>query len=973
MTAPDREDRSVLEFQLAAGAWMRIQPVTPHSFRVRLGRSRSFAEPASIRDGMIRPPAPRCEFAVKHAEHRLAVQSAHSGLDIDTRDGCFRFVGTRGRQLLETVTTPRIAEPAGFSIAFSLQAGEALYGSGSGSDEHLQLRGLSLETGWDAASPNRPVPYVMSAQGWAIMAASMQIQRFDLGHTCNDRLVISSEDGELDLYLFSGAGFGDLLDQYTTVVGKPALLPIWAYGLSFVVNPNTNARDVMNDALKFREANVPCDLIVLNAGWSEKPDDGALNHRWHPERFPPSNDTLNQSMSFVDTLRRHGFKLSLRLCCDTEKLQDIAESGQSPYRHWERFTADGVSAFQIVEEMQQNTAQQAAREDGLSERAARHVHPALLAKPFFDGFRRQTDQRPFLVYTTTDYTGLQPFAAILSSESFENPRHALAAQLRYGLCGHANIAVPMNLSTREGIHAGFLQPWTQVNKWPSQWHPCLLEEPLRELFRTYAQLRYRLLPYFYSAAHVSARTGFPIMRAMPLMFPADPNCEDASGQYMLGDYLLVAVYGERVYLPEGNWFDYWTGEAYSGAQTVDYSIPEGGGGPLFIRAGAILPYWPVMEHIDLNPAKTTCVELHLFPHHASEFTLVEDDGVSFQYEEGRITQTSIRCEMNMDGRIFVEIAPRAGTYEGMPEKRAYELVIRTDGKPDEVTVDGAALPERADRRARPDSSTGWRYYRREKTVRLRVEESSRGESVRIELYCPRAAQRDGELLFPAAGGHFPGAVRADSAAASLHLLTGVQAALIRGDADAMEAALDRWWADITDKSALPGTWRVQVLRAATMAIRHAERHGGSGEAVFGRELDDLFMLRGIVSPAQGRELLLRLFRHSLRQAEQPAEPALHPLVHATIAIVKRNLSRKLTLHEIAGKLDVAPSHLSRLFSKTGQSYSDYALKTRMERAKELLGTGKKVHEAASMTGFKDAAHFSRSFSKYWGKPPISFK
>jgi two-component system response regulator YesN len=254
-----------------------------------------------------------------------------------------------------------------------------------------------------------------------------------------------------------------------------------------------------------------------------------------------------------------------------------------------------------------------------------------------------------------------------------------------------------------------------------------------------------------------------------------------------------------------------------------------------------------------------------------------------------------------------------------------------------------------------------------------MEESPRGDAVRIELYCPDAAQPGGESSLPPALAPLSVLPRAQPATAPLHLLAAAQAAMIQGDMSLVESALDVWWANMTEQSALPVTWRMQLLRAAMLAVRHAERHGGTVEDIFAQELDSLFALRSIVSPSQGRELLLRMFRRSVQQASKPAGPFLHPLVRDTMAIVNRDLSRKLTLHEIADKLGVDPSYLSRLFSQTGQSYTDYALQARMERAKQLLEDGRKVHEAASMTGYKDTAHFSRNFSKYWGQPPIRFK
>lgn len=974
-----RKEVSVLEFRLENGNWMRIHPLAPYTYRIRIQPSRSFKEPAFIQQGVVRPPEQRCEFAVKRYAHRIAVQCTQSSMEIDTRDGGFSLVGACGRSPLQTEVSPRFTSPSGSSISFSLQEGDNLYGLASLHDKHLQLRGNIIETGPSPSSPSHVVPYVMSSGGWAILTASILRQRFDLGHTDTGQLEISSDTSELDLYLFIGAGFGELLDRYTELVGKPALLPIWAYGLSFMVNPNTIARDVVNDALKFRESNVPCDLIALHSGWSAEADDETQKHHWHPDRFPASANTLNQSLSFIDTLQRHGFKVGLPLHLNQDSIKPIVDSDQSLGAQVRRLTADGVSSFRIIEEKPSRTktgASKAPTDNGLEHSIEdSSAYSVVLSGQLYNSFHRHTGQRPFLVHTPLDCTGIQTFAAS-SFEPFDHTMVALTPMLSYSLCGQANFAVPMNISSSEGIHAGFLQSWAQVNKWPSLWHPCLLGEPLRELFQMYAKLRYRLMPYLYAAAHTAARTGMPIMRAMPLMYPGDQNCADCSSQYMLGDDLLVAVHTHRVYLPQGIWIDYWTGEAYDGEQTCEYTVPERAGGPLFIRAGAILPYWPAMDYID--PTKTTSLELHFFPHGHSEFTLYEDDGITHLYKEGAMSTTVIRCDVHRDGRICIEIGPRVGSYKGMPVIRSYSIFIRADSKPEEVRVDGVPIPERNKQRAQQRSaslsadSTGWQYIRREQSVRLQIEESQSGDAVRIEVYCPEWAQPDPESLLPSASSPLS-TLPHPQPAAPLHLLAAVQAAMIQGNMSLVESALDVWWANITEQSALPRTWRMQLLRAAMMAVRHAERHEGTIEDVFGQELDSLFALRSIVSPAQGRELLLRMFRHSIEQASNRAGPFLHPLVRDTMAITTRDLSRRFTLHEIAEKLGVDPSYLSRLFSQTGQSYTKYALQVRMERAKQLLQDGMKVHEAASLTGYKDTAHFSRNFSKYWGQPPIRFK
>ncbi|MBP1992061.1 DUF5110 domain-containing protein [Paenibacillus eucommiae] len=960
MNGTSRSGDAALQFELSNGRWMRIYPVAPHTFRIRMNSSGQFTEPALIRSGIVCHPDALCEFAADRSAHMVYIQAGQAGLAIDTRDGQFRFIKPGGQELLGTLAAPKCDVPAGFSITFMLHDEEVLYGIGDSMEGRLQKRGQKADMWCNRTYPYIPVPFVMSSRNWGLMLVTTHRHEFDLGCTDKDVFSLTSPEGELDLYLFAGSSFSELLDRYTNISGKPKLLPIWAYGLSFIGNENTNARDIIHDALKFREADIPCDLMVLNNGWSQTGDDGSANHKWHPDRFPMPARSSYRPMSFIDTLTIHGFKLSLRSFYD----YDFASSEERP----QALIADGANSFQILESDDWEAHQQPPLILGVEEQEQHNLYPVLLVKKIHDVFLHQTGLRPFIVHTKVGYTGIQQFAATPSGQ-YGRIDEALVAVLGYGLIGHSHTTINMDLSTREGIHIGFLQTWAQVNNWSDLWHPYLLEDSMRKLFQKYAKLRYRLMPYLYAAAHAAARTGLPVVRAMLLMYPNDPNCRELQHQYMLGEFLLVAAFSKPVYLPAGIWIDYWTGERYNGLQTLNYTIPDGTGGPLFIRAGAIIPYWPDMDYI--GHKKVECLTLHVYPHQYSEFVLYEDDGETLQYTEEQIAVTHIRCEADGE-RTRVDIARRIGTYNGMPAHRSYDLVIHTESKPLSISINGKPLLEQKHPSRTNSASSGWRYTRRAGTIQLHAEETTRKDSLQIEIVYPASASRKTknrtEMLesFHAAD--------QEAVNSTLHPLTVLHTALNNGDPEVMKAALDDWWTRLLIKAAVPRKWRLHLLNAALLAIRHAERHGGIAEDVFGQDLDTLFMLQNVTTPNQGLDLLQRLFVQSIQQACEPVMPSLHPAVRETIAIVKRDIAKKLSLYEIAAQIGSHPSHLSRLFLKeAGLSFTDFTLKERMERAKEMLEAGLKVHEAAAATGFTDVPYFSRTFSKYWGVPPVTFK
>ena len=282
-------------------------------------------------------------------------------------------------------------------------------------------------------------------------------------------------------------------------------------------------------------------------------------------------------------------------------------------------------------------------------------------------------------------------------------RKSLLWILNYALSGNMNASCDMEVRG-PGLHFGFFQPWSQVNNWAYSNQPWFLGKKGEAMFRDYARLRYSLLPYIYSAAHEGHRTSMPIVRPMPLMFPDDLKLADCTYEYMFGDSLLVTAFSNKVYLPAGRWTDYWTGTEYQGPKEMPCIYPKDRAGGLFIRAGAIIPYWPETNFVGEEPIDT--IKLHVYPEARSEYTLYEDDGDSLEYLKGAVAQTRIRCQAAPD-QVSLTIDPRHGAYQDMPAERSYEVWIH-QAQPKTVTVNGAQAT--------------WNYDQEAKAIHLKISE-----------------------------------------------------------------------------------------------------------------------------------------------------------------------------------------------------------------------------------------------------------
>lgn len=558
----------------------------------------------------------------------------------------------------------------------------------------------------------------------------------DVGKSDPQRMICTAPRSDLDYYLFCGPDYRSLLDTYTSFSGRPALLPIWGYAFTYVCNQNIDAFNLLNEALTFRRERMPCDVLGLEPGWMSKNYDGSTEKAWHPQRFPIPYWAPKGPHTFLGALNRKGFKLSLWLCCDydlgvyeEQLLSGRAPSGAKPaaksggvnvvdgfedqrlskpskagkeaaaatsepktlepwFEHLKKFVDQGVAAFkldgssQVIEHPKRKWA------NGMSDEEMHNLYPVIYAKQMARGFEEHAGRRS-MIYSAGGYAGVQQFVATWAGDTGGGPK-PLASMLNLGLSGHSNHSCDMTVTDVEGIHFGFLQTWAQQNNWDYWYQPWLLDDVHTEAFREYGRLRYRLLPYLYSAAAEAAATGYPVMRAMPLAYPDDPAWDGSLGQYMLGDSLLVSAYVKEVRLPKGDWIDFWSGKRLAGPATIPVQVTRTRGGALLVKSGAIIPTWPACDHVEKGWSPE--VGLLVYPAARSSFTLYEDDGESLGYRKGQFARTLLTCETS--GRsVRLSIGGRQGAYVGMPATRQFTATIHLPGRPKTVALDGAAVTD----------------------------------------------------------------------------------------------------------------------------------------------------------------------------------------------------------------------------------------------------------------------------------------
>jgi alpha-glucosidase (family GH31 glycosyl hydrolase) len=246
----------------------------------------------------------------------------------------------------------------------------------------------------------------------------------------------------------------------------------------------------------------------------------------------------------------------------------------------------------------------------------------------------------------------------------------------------------------------------------------------RDLFR----LRYRLLPYIYTMARAVHDDALPLVRPLYLM---NPDLEEAyrhPDEYFFGDAMLVAPVldstGVRdVYLPPGEWIDYFTGTRYAGDRNLQMKCSLETL-PLFVRGGSIIPQQPEMAYTNQKPLDSLIVDV--YDPGNSMFSLYEDDGISLDYAKGKSAFTPFACDTSEFSCRFT-VGPTQGEYSDQPANRCYLINLTGVREPSSVRIDGMNIPPRS------VGSDQWNWDILRRVLTLHVGRRSIRNAVRVDI------------------------------------------------------------------------------------------------------------------------------------------------------------------------------------------------------------------------------------------------
>lgn len=658
------------------------------------------------RYGFLKTDWPECGAKTKTTGAGIDVVTAKAELAIEG-DATFAlaFRESGGRLLSRGQVT--LGAQDGYDLILDLADGERIYGLGDQNRKQIEHRGVFAHMWIKNVTAYIPVPFIMSNRGFGMFVNTTYGHTWDIDRGEKGKIKVHLPGGNCDLYFFYGPSLKEILDGYTQLTGRPCLPPKWSFGLWYECHTHANDFEVVNTALQFRDRKIPCDVIGLEPGWMSKEYDFSVEKKWHPERFKH----YWGGATFIAALKRLGFKFELWLCIDYDlayeeerrmgrtianrktqheflpddvvkdehftapsNFDKLTKPEEPWFRHLEKFVDEGADFFKMDAANQLREHPDRRWANGMSDAEMHNLYCMFTIRQMYEGFKKHTGRRP-VGFNPNGWAGVQHYTGTWAGDTGGGPG-TVVANLNLAMCGQHLTTCDIDVDSKSALHYGFLQPWTQINSFAYFKQPWLQGATMTDILREYAQLRMRLIPYLYSYCHQAYRTGMPIMRPLVLEYPNDLNVANLLTEYMLGRELLVSVYTDEVYLPDGNWLDFWTGEAHAGPKHFKYTPPLNRGGGVFVRSNSILPLGPVLDYVGQPTSSGLLLKIFLEAGKSAEFNLYDDDGVSFEYEKGQFKIETFKASLE---RNIVRVE--------FPRDRQVDLLqIHVSRKPDELQI-----------------------------------------------------------------------------------------------------------------------------------------------------------------------------------------------------------------------------------------------------------------------------------------------
>ena len=520
-------------------------------------------------------------------------------------------------------------------------------------------------------------------------------QFYDVAKTHEDCVSIGFDKGYFNYYFIGGDSIRGIVSNYALITGKTPLPQRWTLGHQQCRWSYLNEEELMFVAEKYRELNIPCDVLFLDIDYMER-----------FKVFTYNQDTFKNFPQMVKKLNEMGFKLVTIIDpgVKVEKGYNIYEEAikngyvatkdgktyinavwpgdsvfpsfiSSDVREWWgknlKFLTDlGVSG--IWNDMNEPASFKGPLPDDVEFKGddkiyyhdeIHNVYGHYMAKATYNGLVKHTGKRPFII-TRACYAGTQKYSTIWTGDNHSIWAHlemAIPMFLNLGLSGYSFAGTDVG-GFGSDCTKELLCRWSQLGAFTPLFRnhsaagtrhqePWTFDEETVNIYRKSVEIRYELIPYFYDLYYEGTKNGLPLWRPLVMNYENDFNTYELNDQFMLGDEMIVApivkqgARNRMVYLPKGKWYNYFTKEEYQAGYNIAKADLDTI--PVYVKEGAIIPKSCIKQYITEEDE----LILDIYPG-SGKYIHYQDNGLDFNYQNGEYNLYEIA---HIDNKVKISL------------------------------------------------------------------------------------------------------------------------------------------------------------------------------------------------------------------------------------------------------------------------------------------------------------------------------
>lgn len=753
VTGIRRINNTTAEVMLSDGHTLTVDFYGPSIFRLFQDNSGGIVrDPEASPEAKILTNNPRRDvgkLTVSSDDQKVSVSTANVRVDFAKKGALVSVTDLRRQHTVVSQTEPTLFERGKTTLTLSQQPNEWFYGGGV-QNGRFSHRGEKIDivntNSWTDGGVCSPAPFYWSTGGYAVMCHTFKQGAYDFGKTHKGEVTISHDTPYMDVFVMVDERPVQLLDDYYQLTGSPVLLPKFAFYEGHLNAYNRDywkETDDTNRGILFENGKRYTESQKDNGGIKESLNGEKDNYQFSARAV--IDRYLNADMPLGWVLPNDGYGAGYgqtsTLDGNIANLKSFGDYARKKGVEIGLWTQSNLHPIDSIPALLQRDIVKEVRDAGVR---VLKTDVAWVGAGYSFGLNGiadvgqimpyyGSDARPFII-TLDGWAGTQRYAGVWTGDQkggeWEYIRFHVPTYIGAGLSGMSNITSDMDgifggknmdVNIRDFQWKAFTPMQLNMDGWGANpKYPQALGEPATSINRNYLKLKAAMLPYTYSCAY-EAVAGQPLIRAMFLDYPSDFTHSAATKyQYMYGPSMLVApIYQPTqadaqgndirngIYLPEGQWIDYFTGDVYEGGRILNNFDAPIWKLPLFVKAGAIVPMNRPNNNIhEVNTAERI---FDIWPAGHSEFTLYDDDGNTEAYMRGEHATTKVTSELDAKGNLAITICPTEGNYDGMVKEKSTLVRINTTARPKSVR---AIIGKKKVTLTEGEGANTWRYVER---------------------------------------------------------------------------------------------------------------------------------------------------------------------------------------------------------------------------------------------------------------------